>query len=333
MSITLADVWFGIIGFLLLLALALDGFDLGVGILSLLGREETRRTEMMNSIGPFWHANLTWLVVAGGLLFGAFPLAYAVVFSALYLPVILMIFGLIFRGVAFDFRAEARGRGGWGLAFGAGSLLAALAQGFVAGGFCCGFQMAGGQFAGGLWDWLNPFAALVALGLLSAYVLLGATYLIMKTSGPLQEDCYRYAQAAAWVTLVLAAAVGLWALKKNPFLTRHWFTFPGFWVTVCPVLLGIVAFALLIYSLLRLKETAPFGWSLALFACLALALAASLYPYVIPPEITLAEAAAPAGTLMVMLAVIIVALPLMLLYNGYQYRVFRGKSAGGYGEE
>ena len=175
MELSLPDLWFALVGFMLFLAVVSDGFDLGVGILSLLTRDERRRSVLMGSIGPVWHANLTWLVVLGGVFFGAFPVAYGVIFSALYLPVFVMIIALAFRGVSFDFREEAQDQGPWNLAFGLGSLAAALAQGFAVGGFLSGLNLAGDRFAGGVWDWLNPFAALVALGLLCGYVLLGAT--------------------------------------------------------------------------------------------------------------------------------------------------------------
>ena len=187
MELSLPDLWFALVGFMLFLAVVSDGFDLGVGILSLLTRDERRRSILMGSIGPVWHANLTWLVVLGGVFFGAFPVAYGVIFSALYIPVFVMIIALAFRGVSFDFREEAQDQGPWNLAFGLGSLAAALAQGFAVGGFLGGLNLAGDRFVGGVWDWLNPFAALVALGLLCGYVLLGATYLIVKTEGDLQQ--------------------------------------------------------------------------------------------------------------------------------------------------
>ncbi len=332
MAMILPDLWFALVGFILFLAVVSDGFDLGIGILSLLTRDEHRRSMLMGSIGPVWHANLTWLVILGGLFFGAFPMAYALIFSALYIPVIVMIVALAFRGVSFDFREEARDRGPWNLAFGLGSLAAALAQGFAVGAFLGGLNLAGDKFAGGVWDWLNPFAALVALGLLCGYVLLGAAFLIMKTEGDLQHDNYRYALAAAWSLLIVTGAVGLWASIKYPFLARKWFTWPETVLTTGPTCLGVVAFILLIRSLQKRRETAPFVWSLVGFALMMFATAASVYPYVIPPTLTLMAAAAPTLTLMTMLIFVGILLPVMLLYNAYQYRVFRGKTAGrGYG--
>jgi len=331
---SLGDVWFALLGFILFLALALDGFDLGIGILSLFCRDEDQRAAMLKSIGPVWHANLTWLVVLGGLFFGAFPLAYGVVLSALYIPLVIMLWGLICRGVSFDFRGEALNKRPWNLGFGLGSLTAALAQGFIVGAFVGGFQVQDRVFAGGVWDWLNPLPALLALGLLCAYLLLGATYLIMKTEGAVQKNAHRQAQVAAWALLIVAVGLGCWGFFNYPFWARRWLVWPSFWLTTCPIILAALSFVRLLSSLLKANDRAPFGWSLAIFFFAFLAMAASLHPYVIPPAVTVAEAAAPPLTLAVMLAVTAVILPLMLIYNGYQYLVFRGKAGGGgiYGE-
>jgi cytochrome d ubiquinol oxidase subunit II len=332
MEMILLNVWFGLIGLVLFLAVALDGFDLGIGILSLFTRDEHRRSLLMGSIGPVWHANLTWLVVVGGLFFGAFPLAYGVVFSALYIPAIAMIIAMAFRGVAFDFREEARDKQPWNLAFGLGSLVATLAQGFVVGGYLSGLAMKGNQFVGGIWDWLNPFAAVVAVALVFGYVLLGAVWLIVKTEGDVQLGSYRYAQVGAWILLILAVALAVWSAFRYPFLTRKWFTMPEFWLTFFPLLLAVPAFILLIWSLIKRRETAPFVWSLVLVALAILATAAGIHPYVIPPSVTLTAAASPTLTLGAMLILVVILLPIMLIYNGYQYLVFRGKtSRGGYG--
>jgi cytochrome bd ubiquinol oxidase subunit II len=333
MAMILPDLWFALLGFVLFLAVVLDGFDLGVGILSLWSRNEDRRTLLMGSIGPVWHANFTWLVVLGGLFFGAFPVAYGLVFSALYIPVLVMIIALAARGVSFEFREEARDKGPWNLAFGLGSLVAALAQGCAVGAFLGGLNLTGDRFAGGVWDWLNPFAGVVALCLLCGYGLLGAAWLVMKTSGEVQRDAFRQAQAAAWGLLILAAVLGLWALGKYPFLARKWSTWPAAMLTSAPVCLGVAVFILLLRSLVKHKETAPFVWSLTIFALLSFATAASVYPFVVPPTLTVEAAAAPTLTLATMLVVMAVVLPVMLIYNLFQYRVFRGKTTGGgYGE-
>lgn len=331
---SLGEVWFALLGLVAFLALALDGFDLGIGILTLFCREERERAAMLNSIGPVWHANLTWLVVLGGLFFGAFPLAYGVVLSASYLPLAAMLLGLIFRGVSFDFREEAQSKLPWNLGFGLGSLTAALAQGFILGSLAVGLRVQGREFAGGVWDWLNPGAALLALGLVAAYLLLGASYLIMKTAGEVQENAYRYARAAAWLLLLSAVEVGLWGIFGRPFLARKWWVYPSLVPAAIPALLAALSFILVLTSLRQPGDRAPFYFSLGLFLFLLLAMAASLYPYVVPPALTVAEAAAPPLILTVMLAVVAPLLPVMLIYNGYQYLVFRGKvgEAGGYGD-
>ena len=332
MELSLPDLWFALIGFILFVAVVSDGFDLGVGILSLFTRDERRLAILMGSIGPVWHANLTWLVVLGGVLFGAFPVAYGVIFSALYLPGFVMLIALAFRGVSFDFREEAQDPRPWNLAFGLGSLAAALAQGFAVGAFLGGLTLTGDHFGGGVWDWLNPFAALVALGLVCSYLLLGATYLIIKTEGDLKHDHYRFARTAAGWLLVLAVAAGLWAYVRSPFLARTWLVWPEALLTTLPVGLGVVTYILLLRSLRQRREMAPFVWSLIWVALMMFATAASVYPYAVPPALTLAAAASPTLTLTIMLILIGVLLPVMLIYNGYQYWVFRGKTPeSGYG--
>lgn len=199
----LPQVWFVILALFLLLYVMLDGFDLGVGILSLTASSEERRSILMTSLGNVWDANETWLVLMGGALFGAFPLAYATILHALYVPIWVMIFGLIFRAVAFEFREHARRKYFWNVAFGAGSFLAALGQGFALGSVIAGIPVdAEGHFVGGTWDWLTLQSFLVALTLIQGYVLIGSTYLILKTEGELQKTHYRTAKIAAWTTLV-----------------------------------------------------------------------------------------------------------------------------------
>jgi len=317
---TLALVWFGLLGLILFIYVSLDGFDLGVGILSLLTRDDGRRGLMMASLGLMWHPNQTWLVVLGGMLFGAFPLAYGVVLSAFYLPLLFLLLGFILRGVSFEFQAAARYGGLWRLGFGGGSLLATLAQGFLLGGLLSGPRVVGSQFAGGVWDWLGPLPALVAAGLVGGYALLGGTYLVIKTEGELQAQSRRQARAAAWLVAAATLAVAVFASLRHPELTRKWLGPPlAFLVTLPLTLAGALA------SLRQGREYAPFLWTLSFFAAAFVCLAASLYPCLIPPWVTLAAAAAPDNLLTVMLAGLAVLLPLMLGYNAFQYRVFWGK--------
>jgi len=328
---TVAAIWFFLLGFILWLYVVLDGFDLGVGIISLFSPDEEQRSVIMGSLGQVWQANQTWLVVLGGLLFGAFPVAYGVVLSALYLPILLMLFGLIFRGVSFEFRAQAHRKAPWNLAFGLGSLIATLAQGFILGGWLMGLKVEKDLFAGGVWDWLSPFPLLVAVAFTLAYLLLGAVYLILKTEGEIQRSGFRLAPLAAILALALAVGAGWWATGLHPFLAQKWLAWPGFLVTLLPLLLGLVAFMILLFSLGKRYEKAPFFWTLLLFFFSYLGLTASLYPYIIPPGLTATKAAASPLILKVMLIVMGLLLPVMLIYNGYQYRVFRGKTpAGGY---
>ena len=327
MDALLPNIWFFLLGLILLIYVVLDGFDLGVGILSLFCGDEEQRSILMGSLGPVWHANQTWLVVLGGLLFGAFPLAYGLILSALYIPTILLLVGFIFRAVSLEFREEAPNQRPWSLAFGWGSLLAALAQGLVLGGLLSGLKLQGDRFAGSVWDWLQPFPSLVALGLVCGYALLGAAYLILKTEGEIQARSYRQARAAAVLVALALALVGSWGLLTLPHLRPGWRGWP---------LLFAAVFLLLILGLLRSlgqrREQAPFLWSTAIFGVAFAGLAASLYPFLIPPAVTIAEAAAEPLTLKIMLVVMGLLLPVMLIYNAYQFRVFRGKTReGGYG--
>ncbi len=320
----LADIWFFLLGLILVLYVVLDGFDLGVGIVSLFACDERRRGIMMASLSGVWDANETWLVLLGGALFGSYPLVYGVVLHALYVPIMLMLFALIFRGVAFEFREHARRKLPWNLAFGLGSLLAALAQGFALAGILQGIPVSQGRFAGGPWDWLTPFSVLVSVGVASGYSLLGATYLIMRTEGEIQARSYRRAAVSAVVTLVVAVIVTLWTPLVHPFVAYKWFSAPYmFYIAPLPVFASF-AFLMLFRALHRRRERAPFLWSLAIFVTSFVGLAISLHPFLVPPNLTLADAAS-SKTLVFMLTGVGMLLPIMIIYNSYQYLVFRGK--------
>jgi cytochrome d ubiquinol oxidase subunit II len=327
----LADIWFFIIGLILILYVVLDGFDLGVGILSLLAGDEQQRSIMMASLGSVWDANETWLVLLGGALFGAFPGSYAVLLHALYLPILLMLGGLIWRGVALEFREHARHKLPWNLAFGSGSLLAATTQGWALGALIQGIPLSAGRFAGSVWDWLTPFSTLVAVGVICGYTLLGATYLIIKTEGDIQRRCVHWARLSAWLMMTVAVAVTLWTPWLNSQVARKWFQIPPY-LALLPTLAG-VAFVMLLRALRRGREQPPFFWSIGIFLASFAGLAISFYPYLLPPQILVEESAASSSTLVFMLAGIGMLLPVMLIYNGYQYLVFRGKvGTGGYGD-
>jgi len=332
LQLFLGNIWFFLIGLMLALYVLLDGFDLGVGVLSLFAGDEDHRGIMMASLGSVWDANETWLVLLGGALFGAFPLVYGVALHALYIPIMLMLFGLIFRGVAFEFHEYAHRKRLWGVAFGAGSTLAAVSQGLALGAVIQGIEVNDGRFVGGVWDWLSPFSLVVGVGVLSGYTLLGATYLIMKTEGDIQERSYRRARVAAWLMLAVAIVVTVTTPFLHARVAARWFSFPAFYyITALPVS-AAVTFLMLLRSLRRRMESAPFVWSLAIFVLSFAGLAISLYPSLLPPSVTIENAAASPKTLVFMLTGIGMLLPVMLIYNGYQYLVFRGKvSQRGYG--
>jgi cytochrome d ubiquinol oxidase subunit II len=325
----LPDVFFLILGMLLFLYMVTDGYNLGLGIFSLTARREEDRGVMIHSIASTWHASQTWLVILGGVLFGTFPVVYGVAMSALYIPVMLMLAGLAFRGVAIEFYDESPNRGRWGLAFGLGSLVATIAQGFILGGLLSGMPVVNGLFAGGYTDWLNPFSALVAAGGAAGFVLLGTTYLAMKTEGPLRERAIQAAVMAAWIVLVGLSLILLWmslqhyegrysllSLRQGHYI---YFTLPIF----------LFEFAMLLRSLKKTEQDKPFQWSVLLFLTLVVGLAAALYPTAVPPSLTIFDAAAPVRSLWFLFIVSAVLLPVMLAYNAWQYLVFRGKVTEG----
>lgn len=323
----LVDIWLGFLGLFLVLYVVLDGFDLGIGVLSLFVREDERRGIMMASLSSVWDANESWLVVLGGALFGAFPAVYGIVLNALYLPIIVMIFALIFRGVAFEFREHWRPRL-WDRAFGIGSLVAALCQGFVLGGLIAGPKVSGGGFAGGAFDWFSPFSLLVAAGVVFGYVLLGATYLIVKTEGAAQRHAVRTAWISGALMLIAAAGVSFATPLLYPFVAEKWFghgVVSGF---IVPPLAAIFCSGMLARALLKQYEHAPFVWSVGIFVCSLGGLAASLYPYLVPGAITAPQAGAESLTLVFMMLGIGLLIPVMIAYNAYQYVVFRGKVTG-----
>jgi cytochrome d ubiquinol oxidase subunit II len=334
LQLFLANIWFFLVGLVIVLYVVLDGFDLGVGILSLFAGDERRRGVMMASLGYVWDANETWLVILGGALFGAFPLAYGVLLHALYVPVLLLVMGLIFRGVAFEFREIARVKLPWNLSFGLGSLLAASAQGFIMGAIINGVAVEDGRFVGGSLDWLTPFSVLVAVGVVFGYTLLGAAYLILKTTGELQRLSYRQAGRAAVLMLLAALGVSVWTPLRHAYVADRWFALPNVVYFAMLPLGAFAAFVMLLRALNRRREAAPLVWSLLIFLFSFVGLAASLYPYIVPTTITLGAAAASAKTLVFMLLGIGMLIPLMMGYNAYQYMVFRGKvDGGGYGGE
>lgn len=331
----LPQVWFGILALFLFLYVMLDGFDLGVGILSLTSSSEERRGILMTSLSNIWDANETWLVLMGGGLFGAFPLAYGTILNALYTPIVIMLFGLIFRGVAFEFREQSTNKIFWNLAFGVGSFVAALGQGLALGGVLAGITVDdSGHFIGGTFDWFNLPSILVALTLIQGYVLIGSTYLVWKTEGELQETHYKTARLAAVTTLIGAILITIATPIFYEYARNRLFQQPQIYLFAAIPILGVVLITLLLRSLNRKQERLPFVWTILLFVLTFLGLAAVVFPYIIPTKITIYQAAADPSALVFMLIFIGGLIPVMLFYNLYQYVVFRGKVTigTGYGE-
>ncbi|MBN8960225.1 MAG: cytochrome d ubiquinol oxidase subunit II [Rhizobiales bacterium] len=323
---TIATIWAFIIAFAVFVYVVMDGFDLGLGMLFPLFPKKEDRDVMMNSVAPVWDGNETWLVLGGGGLFAAFPLAYAVLMPALYTPIVAMLLGLVFRGVAFEFRWRSqRERNRWDIAFAGGSLVAALAQGIALGAILQGVQVANRAYAGGWWDWLTPFSILTGIAVVIGYCLLGATWLVMKTTGDLREKAYHLSW---WLLFAMLGAIGAVSLA-TPFLdveyARRWFTWPNLLFTA-PVPIAVAAVtALLLQSLARRQDYKPFILSLVLFALSYAGLGISMYPYIVPRSITIWQAAAPEGSQLFMLVGVSILIPIILIYTGWAYWVFRGK--------
>jgi cytochrome d ubiquinol oxidase subunit II len=275
----------------------------------------------MKSLENIWDANETWLVLLGGALFGAFPLVYAIALQALYIPVMVMLFALIFRGVAFEFSHHAHNTAPWNLAFGCSSLLAGLAQGIAFGGLISGL----GITEGDVWGWFTPFSALVALGVVTGYTLLGATYLMIKTEGAIQRISIAQSYVAAVLEIVILMTAVIWASRLNPYFAARWAdTVTGYYLDFFLVL-AVFAFIMLMRALRMKFELRAFFWSVIISLASLTAVTIGYYPYMIPASITLTHAASSSRTLIFMLSTIGFLIPVMLIYSGYQYLVFRGK--------
>ena len=322
----LTTIWAFIIAFAVFMYVVMDGFDLGIGILFPTFAKGEERSQAMNAIAPVWDGNETWLVLGGGGLLAAFPLAYAIILPATYPLIIAMLLGLIFRGVAFEFRSrDPRHEGFWDFAFSIGSLVAALCQGMILGALLQGVAIDGRSYAGGWLDWLSPYSLLTGAGVVAGYALLGASFLIMKVPGDAESHAYRLAIRAALATLVLMAAVSL----ATPFLAsqywERWFRMPNLlFVSQVPLLTAILFFALF-RSLRKRRLYWPFLISLGLFALGMAGLGISMWPYVVPDSITIWDAAAPERSQIFMLVGVAVIMPVILAYTGWSYWVFRGK--------
>jgi len=327
MTTWLPVAWFAVIGFGVLMYVVLDGFVLGIGILAPMAEDEEQLDIMMNTAAPIWDGNETWLVLGGAGLMAAFPKAYAALLSALYLPVLLLVVALVFRGVAFEFRFKAhRSRRLWSVAFGLGSLLAAFAQGVILGALVEGLQIVDGRYAGGAFSWVSPFSMLTGAAVGFGYALLGSTWLILMTEGREQAFARTLTRPLVVAVIVFMGLVSTWLPFLDSRLMAPWFSDGNFWwLSPVPLLRLGVAVALWRSAMHTRRDLPPFLLPLALFLLGFIGLVLGMWPYLLPPSMTLWEAAAPASSLGFSLVGLVVLLPVILGYTAWSYRVFRGK--------
>ncbi|MBI1260708.1 MAG: cytochrome d ubiquinol oxidase subunit II [Rhizobiales bacterium] len=317
----------------ILIYIVLDGFDLGVGILFPFAPDDRSRDMMMNSVAPVWDGNETWLILGGGGLLVFFPLAYSIVLPAFYMPIMSLLFALIFRGVAFEFRHSAHtSQHIWDKAFFWGSLIAAFSQGVLVGALVQGITVVDGRFAGGMFDWLTPFSLLTGLGVVVGYGLQGSTWLVMKTENEMQDWARRAAVMLGGGLLIVLGAVSILTPLLRPAIAERWFGGINI-LFVAPVPLLTLCFAgLLYYGLFTKREVMPFIASIALFVLAFAGLGISLFPHIVPPSVTIWDAAAPPSSMIFALIGVAITLPMVLGYTVYAYSVFKGKvsAEGGY---
>ena len=333
MGIDLPLIWILIIAFGVMMYVVMDGFDLGIGILFPFVRNRGDRDTMINTVAPVWDGNETWLVLGGASLLAAFPLAYSVLLSALYLPLVLMLAGLIWRGVAFEFRFKAQDahKAFWDQAFSWGSYIATFSQGACLGAFINGFKVTGPSYMGGALDWLTPFSLFTGLGLVVAYALLGSTWLIMKTEGTLQRRMIALARPVTVALLAVIGIVSLWTPLAHPAVAARWFTLPNlFFFSPVPLLVLATAWAIS-RALKRETHAAPFLLTLFLMLLGYSGLAISLWPNIIPPAVSIREAAGPPQSMGFTLVGALFIIPVILAYTAWSYFVFRGKVKAGEG--
>ncbi|MFM6933060.1 MAG: cytochrome d ubiquinol oxidase subunit II [Novosphingobium sp.] len=322
----LTVIWAGIIAFAIAAYVLMDGFDLGIGILFPLFKVGPDRDTAMNSIAPVWDGNETWLVLGGGGLLAAFPLAYAIILPALYAPLMAMLLGLVLRGVAFEFRwRDTRHRALWDVAFTGGSVIATFAQGVTLGALLQGITVTGRSYGGGWWEWLSPFSILTGLGLVAGYALLGACWLNWKTEGALQDQAVLYARRLGAALLAAIALVSLATLTLEARYFERWLAWPGIMATAQVPLATLIVTVMFYRSLARRSHAQPFFWALALFGLCLLGLGISIWPDVIPARVSIWEAAAPYRSQAFMLVGAVIMVPIILAYTAWAYWVFRGK--------
>ncbi len=326
MIFDLAFIWAGLIAFAVLTYVVLDGFDLGLGILFPFAKSDGDRDLMMNSVAPVWDGNETWLVLGGGGLFAVFPLAYAVIMPALYMPITVMLLALVFRGVSFEYRwRTTRWKGVWDIAFFGGSLIAALCQGIALGALVQGIEVTDRAYSGGWFDWLTPFSILTGVAVVVGYALLGATWLVLKTENALQNQMRNYAWYLGAATLSLIGLISLLTPFQDPIYFQRWFSLPGsLWTMIVPVVM-----LALVWSFFRglndLNDLQPFLSALGFFTVSFVGIGISFYPMMVPPSLSIWDVAAPDSSLAFALVGAVILIPIILGYTAYAYWVFRGK--------
>jgi cytochrome bd ubiquinol oxidase subunit II len=323
-----------VLAFAVAMYVVMDGFDLGIGILFPLAPEDADRDTMMNSIAPIWDGNETWLVMGGVLLLGAFPVAYSTLLPAFYVPLMAMLFALIFRGIAFEFRFRAtRLRRLWDWSFAGGSTIAGFCQGLVLGGFIDGVPVSGNVFTGTAWGFLSPFALACGFGLIAGYALLGAGWLIFKTEGGTATFARKIARPALIATLAFIVFISLWTPITHTTIEQRWFSVPNIlFLWPVPLLTGFIAWRIWA-SIDGTREARTFLFSIALFLLALFGLGISLFPYAVPPSLTIWQAAASTPTLRFIGVGVVIILPITLAYLAYAHWIFRGKAGAAYGSE
>ncbi len=327
-STLLPVVWFFIIGFGVMMYVLMDGFVLGIGILAPFSENEQQLDHMMNTAAPIWDGNETWLVLGGVGLFAAFPVAYAVMLSGLYLPVLLMLVALILRGVSFEFRFKAHtSKHLWGICFAVGSIAAAFAQGLILGAVIEGMPLQEGKYVGGPFDWFSPFSMLTGVAVMFGYALLGSTWLILKTDGALQNVAISLTRPLVAVVVAFMGLVSAWLPFLSSQVMARWFESGNFiWLSPIPILALINAIALW-RAVMRRAEVAPFVLALSFFVLGFIGLVIGIWPNLLPPSMSIWDAAAAPSSQSFVLVGAIIIIPTVLGYTYWSYSVFRGKVA------
>lgn len=327
MEYWLPVVWFGVIGFGVLMYVLLDGFVLGLGVLAPFAEDEGQLDHMMTTAAPIWDGNETWLVLGGAGLMAAFPKAYAVVLSSLYLPVLLMLIALIFRGVAFEFRFKAtRSKPFWGAAFALGSMLAAFAQGVILGALVEGLPLQDGKYLSGAFGWFSPFSMLTGVAVVFGYALLGSCWLILKTEGALQRVARSLTRPLVLVVVAFMGLVSTWLPFLDSRIMARWFESGNFWwLAPVPLLALANAFALWRAVMNNERDAAPFVLTLTFFMLGFAGLVLGIWPNIVPPSLSIWDAASPPSSQGFTLVGLVLLLPVILGYTYWSYSVFRGK--------